>query len=232
MRGHKSLLITFFCFSFFISGNLIAASFDIHGKLITPDMAAMKQGLDQQKDGYIEAAMKHFSHAAKFGNNDAKYMIGMYHFSKKDWPRGYAWLNLMSDANDEQKAQMESIKTLITDQEKHQAAQIYIKLKAQYSPLANLEYRQAWASAGTITTRARIKSPVRSVNSYSPSRTITMTRSGPEGIIQTDIAASVDPTSVLPGEQLYSQINDYVFEIENSVGEVVLGDLELIDTNE
>jgi len=210
----------------------MAAKFNQHGKLITPDQLALQQGLKQQNDGYFEAAMKHYNRAARFGNNDAKFIIGMYHFSKKDWPTGYAWLNLMSSANDEQKAQIESIKGLITDAEKQQAAEIYKGLKKQYSPLANLEYRQAWASNGTITTRARVKSPIRSVTSYAPSLSISMTRSGPEGIIETNIAASVDPTSGMPGEILYDQINDYVFELENTVGDVVLGDLELIETGE
>ena len=229
MKQHQLILITLLLC---ISATAWAGKFNQHGKLITPDMVAMQQGLKQQKDGYIESALKHYNHAARFGNNDAKYIIAMYHISNKNWSRGYAWFNLMTDASDEQKQNIASIQGLITDQEKQEAAKIYKNLKALYSPLANLEHRQAWASDGTITTRARVKSPIRSVNSYSPSRTITMTRSGPEGVIVTNVAASVDPTSAIPGEHLYQQINDYVFELENQVGNVLLEDLELIETGD
>ncbi|WP_395374286.1 hypothetical protein [Marinicella sp. W31] len=196
-----------------------ATQFDLHGKLIAPDERAMQLALKQQKDGYPQLSMKYLKKAAKFGNNDAKYMIGMYHFSQKEWARGYAWLNLMTGASSEQKEKIKQIKQLISSDEKKIAANIYNKLKPQYSPLANLEHRQKWAREDhQVGSRIGGAPPMRSTGSFAVGRNVN-------GGVTPD-AASYTAT-----ETLYDQITDYVFEFESTIGNVVLGDLELIDND-
>ncbi|WP_395374287.1 hypothetical protein [Marinicella sp. W31] len=195
-----------------------ATQFDIHGKLIPPDEKALQLALEQQKEGYPQLTMKYLKDAAKFGNNDAKYMIGMYHLSQKEWARGYAWLNLMTEASSEQKEKIKQIQQLISSDEKSIAASIYKKLKPQYSPLANLEHRQKWARQDQVGSRIAGAPPMRSIGAYAPSR-----NSGG--------GVSIDPTSYMPGEKLYEQITDYVYEFESTIGNVVLSDLELIDND-
>ena len=196
----------------------VATQFDIHGKFIAPDELAMQQALKQQKDGYPKLAMKYLKDAAKFGNNDAKYMIGMYHISQKEWAQGYAWLNLMTAATSKQKEKMNQIQQLISSDEKKAAANIYKKIKPQYSPLANLKHRQKWASQDQVGSRISGAPAIRSVSSFAAGRT-------------TEGGVTADPTSYTAGEQLHNQITDYVFEFETTIGNVVLGDLELIDND-
>ena len=193
-----------------------ATQFDTHGKLIPPDEKALQLALEQQQAGYPKLTMKYLKDAAKFGNNDAKYMIGMYHISQKEWGRGYAWLNLMTYATSEQKEKMNHITQLISAGKKNTATSIYKKLKPHYSPLANLEHRQKWARQNQIGSRIDGTPPMRSIDTYAPGR-----NSGG--------GLSVDPTSYISGEKLYQQITDYVFEFETTIGNVVLGDLELIE---
>jgi len=210
---HKKILILVL---FFISNTVAATEFDIHGKLIPPDEKFLKMGLKQQKDGYPKLGIKYFKDAAKFGSNDAKYMIAMHHFSQKDWPNGYAWLNLMTAATTKQKQKIDQIKQLISVKERTAAASIYQQLKPKYSPLANLEHRQKWASKTQVGSRINGAPAIRSLSSYAAGRNA-------KGGVTANAA------TVTPGERLYDQVSNYVYEFENTIGQVVLGDLELID---
>ena len=218
MHKHKKTTTVLLLLLFFSNG-MQATQFDLHGKLIPPDERALKHALKQQKDGYPELALKYFKDAAKFGNNDAKYMIGMYHFSQKEWPQGYAWLNLMTGATAEQKEKIKNIQQLISADEKKVAASIYKQLKPKYSPLANLEHRQKWARQDQVGSRISGAPAIRSSGSYAAGRNMT---GGSGGI-------TADAASYISGEKLYDQISNYVYEFENTIGQVVLSDLELID---
>ena len=206
----------------FFSQATLATQFDVHGKLIPPDKQAMQKALKQQRDGYSQLTLKYLKDAAKYGNNNAKYMIGMYHFSQKEWPRGYAWLNLMTGATSEQKAKIQHIQKLISAEEKSAAASIYKQLKPKYSPLANLQHRQKWARQDQVGSRIGGAPAIRSIGSHAPGRNANSKMPG---------GMTVDASSHTAGEQLQNQITDYVYEFESTIGNVVLGDLELLDNN-
>ncbi|WP_395374284.1 hypothetical protein [Marinicella sp. W31] len=207
-----------------------SVEFDAHGKLITPDKKAMQRANKQHKDGYTKLAVKYYKEAAKFGNNDAKYMIAMYHLSQKEWPRGYAWFNLMTAATEEQQANITQVQKLIKPEEKEAAAAIYKDLKKEYSPLVNLESRQRWARQDQTGSRIAGAPSIRSSSSYAPGRNAS---SGP---IQPGAGvaggAAPDGASIQPGESMHSQIQNYVYEFENTIGNVVLKDLELIESED
>jgi len=209
---------------------LQAVEFDTHGKLITPDKKAMQRATKQHKDGYLKLAVKYYKEAAKYGNNDAKYMIAMYHFSNKDWPRGYAWLNLMTTANEEQQANVDQVQKLIKPKEKEAALVIYKELKKQYSPLANLESRQRWARQDQTGSRIAGAPAIRSSSSYAPGRNAAS--AGVQPGAQISGGAAPDGASIQPGESMYGQIQNYVYEFENTIGNVVLKDLELIEEDD
>lgn len=227
----RTTMKTLLCLAFLITQQLaFSADFDQHGKLITPDRKAMQRANKQHKDGYHKLAVKYYKEAAQYGNNDAKYMIAMYYISQKEWPRGYAWLNLMTSATDEQQANIDQIQTLIKKNEKKAALRIYKDLKKQYSPLANLESRQKWARQDQVGSRISGAPSVRSASSYAPGRNFS------GGAVQPGAAimggASPDGGSIAPGESLHGQIESYVYEFELTIGNVVLKDLELIDSDE
>ena len=233
---NRIVFLSIFLHLLFASNTTEAQKFDIHGKLKTPDLVALNMGLKLEEDGYTDSALEHFIQSAKFGNNDAKYIVAMYHFSNKNWPEGYAWLHLMNAVSEEQKEQISAIQQLISDDEKKQAAVLYQSLKKEYSPLSNLMYRKRWASSGDRTSRRSIKSPIRSVNSYGPTMVASFSlvdrsprQLGEEFIVETTLSAAADPATIIPTEKLSNQIEEYIFEFENNVGNVVLDDLELVE---
>ena len=128
-----------------------SVEFDRESDLIPPDMLLLRKGLEAQEDGFRDSAMRYFKKAAAFGNNDAKYFVGMMNIQEKDWAEGYAWLKLVPAGTVDIDTTMPQIESLIKDGERKSAMKKHEKLAKKYSPEEELRYREEWANNIEVT---------------------------------------------------------------------------------
>jgi len=141
-----------------------SVEFDRESDLIPPDMLLLRKGLEAQEDGFADSAMRYFKKSAAFGNNDAKYFVGMMNIQQKDWAEGYAWLKLVPPGTVEIDKTMPQIESLLKDNERKSGMKKYERLAKKYNAAEELKYREEWASNIEVTgTRQKGLSAMRGV---------------------------------------------------------------------
>ena len=148
---HIFVLGLFVLFSQLAVAKKSSVEFDRESDLIPPDILYLRKGLEAQEDGFRDSAMRYFKKSAAFGNNDAKYFVGMMNIQEKDWAEGYAWLKLVPAGTVEIDKTMPQIESLIKEGEKTSGMKKYEKLVKKYNADAELKHREEWASNIEVT---------------------------------------------------------------------------------
>ena len=203
----KVIILLLFVCSFSVSAGIrIGMKFNDHGELIPPDQILIRYALKSDKDGFKESAMRFLKESARYGNQEARYFVGLLYLQQKDWARGYAWLKLVRPGVFDLERLRPKVESLMTTEEKAQADITHKQLKGEYSDLAGLAKREAWRRKLSFTG-TRIKGGKNIINFR----------------IQTASGA------VVAEKQLEDMLDSFVYEYDYNLGNVKLGTLELIE---
>ena len=179
---------------------------DEEGKLVMPDDRLLYQALKMDNEGYKGDAMRKLKESAEFGNNRAKFFVGLLYLQQDNYVDAYAWLKLAGDGtlhNDQLTPKVEQ--TLKDRNQLSEANDKLDELKQTYNGHASLMRRMKWKKSIQFTGSR--------IQGYIPPGFRT---SGPNG-------------GVVTGFDLNKLMDHYVFEYEDTEGLVKLQDIEVVE---
>ncbi len=137
-----------------------SATFNGNGDLIPPDLVHLTKGLDHEKKGYKQIAIKHFKRAAMYGNEHAKLFNGMLYMQDNKYIDAYAWLKVTDaekiNRTDKVEKLLRVIVNSISEKDLEMAIEKAAKFKHIYNPLSASTHRQNWVN-GLTHTGSRIR---------------------------------------------------------------------------
>lgn len=158
----KKLLTIAFVFSFTNLYAEIGLKFDDNGHFVGPDIVYLRRAMRADNRGFQESATMNYKKAAEFGNNKAKYFLGLMYLQNKDWPNGYAWLRLVDEDIANIKTLLPQVESLIRESELESSNQLLVKLKDKHSLVNEQKRRLKWSnSLKTTGSRTNQKDSVR-----------------------------------------------------------------------
>ncbi len=211
----KKLLITLLlasCFSLYAKE--YGLHFDDRGKIIKPDQEYFARGLDDEKDGFRESALKNFMRSAEYGNHLAVSLIGLYHMQDEKYVDALAWYQIVETEKFENGAMIEEmiskLESMMKPSEIKKAKELKSELMEKYGAYPTLAKRESWKS-GLKFTGTHIK-----------------------GYIPPFLRIELNSGMVVTGSNLKKQVDDFIFNYEFNVpnGEVTLDEIQLIETEE
>lgn len=119
--------------------------FDDHGVLIEPDVVLLQQGLKEYKKGKIESSLQQLKRSAKFGNDAAKYLIGLIQLEDSHAINARAWLMLMKKPIFESQSVLTKLNKKLSAGEMALSDQKLIQLKNIYNDDISYQARKKWA---------------------------------------------------------------------------------------
>lgn len=199
------------------STSKIGLKLDIHGGLINPDHLLLKRALVAEKEGYLDSATSYYKKAARFGNDNAKYFLGMLYLKQKDWANGYAWLRLVDGEFANLSTLIPKIQSLIKPRELKSSNEIYKDIKSLYSDESALKRREKWKRSIKLTGSR--------IGGIDPISNVVIIYDAPFGV-----SGANDGKSLYASEILKS-IDTFIYEYKPIRTKVILNEIELIDEN-
>ncbi|MEM9302154.1 MAG: hypothetical protein AAGE01_08595 [Pseudomonadota bacterium] len=180
----------------------------------TPDQADMIRASRSLQDGFEKDAFDKFKRAARLGNKEAQKNLGLMYIKgmgvEKSWPRAHAWLRMAASRGDAQyRAAKDEVWGALRDDEKEMAEAYYQELREEYGDAAALERRERWVRR--------------------QKREVTGSRLGTIGALRVQVADATGYQWELAGNEFFEVLDTYVAELEPFVGEVEVGELEVIE---
>ena len=117
--------------------------------LRTPDLMQLSEGIQAWEKGDRKDARRHFERAAEYGNNDARFSLGVMYFQgegvERDLPRAHAWLSLAATVGSDQRvAARDQVWELMDDSQRKRARKVSQELRDKYGNLAAMRKRDEW----------------------------------------------------------------------------------------
>lgn len=209
----KKLLITLMlacCFS--LSAKEYGLHFDDRGNIIKPDQEYFARGLDDEKDGFRESALKNFKRSAEYGNHLAVSLIGLYNMQDEKYIEALAWYKIVETEKFENGAMIEDmiskLESMMKPNEVKKADERKAELLETYGAYATLAKRESWKS------------------------NLKFTGTHIKGYIPPFLRIELNSGMVVTGNKLKKQVDDFIFNYEFNVpnGDVKLDEIELIET--
>ncbi len=205
----KSLFLMVLACSF---GTLLAAGPPVFD---TPDRKSLGRGAHALKKGFPEDAVKNFEQAARYGNKDAQFTLGMMYIRgtgvEMDWAHGYAWLKLSAshgkpEAVEASKQVLEQLKP----EELLKAEQWTAKLAPEFGDVAAVERREEWVRKER--------------------RKVTGSRTGRTAAVQIQVADATGYAWQVAGPKYFELLEgSYILAFRQQMGEVTIGELKVIE---
>lgn len=196
---------------------LLLAAGAVHARtpvFATPDQAHLVRAARSLQDGFERDAFDKFLLASRYGNKEAQKNIGLMYVKgmgvDKDWAKAHAWLRLAATHGDPRfAAARDEIWGTLRDDEKERAEAVYREIRAEYGDLAALERREEWVRK--------------------QKREVTGSRLGKVGAMRVQVADATGYQWEFSGTEFFSVLDTYVTDLEQHVGDVELGDFEVIE---
>lgn len=209
------LNLVLFALAFTASAKKYGLHFDDHGNIISPDKEFLARGLDDEKDGFRDVALKNFKLSAEYGNHLAMSLVGLYHMQDKNYVEAWAWYDLVNAEKLPNSAMLKDLKShlvnLMSPKQLKEAKKVREKLSAKYGSYAALMRREAWKN----DTR----------------NGMTFTGSHIRGHIPNMLTVKLNSGMSVSGFEIRKQIDEYIYEYEYDYGkgDVNLKDVEIIE---
>lgn len=188
--------------------------FDDRGNIIKPDQHYLWKGMDDEKDGFRQAAFKNFKKAAEFGNFHAMSLVALYHMQDQDYLAAHAWFNLIDLSKIPNRAYIEDIvknlELLMSPEQLKKAQNMKDSLAETYGAYPTLLRREEWKN------------------------NMKFTGTHLKGHIPNFLRIQLNSGAVVTGSDLKEQMEQFIYEYEFSLGqgEVTLDEIELIEVDE
>lgn len=183
----------------------------------TPDYRAVNGAVLALKNGFEKDAFDKFERASRYGNKHAQTSVAMMYLKgvgvSKDWVVGYAWLKLASSlGNPETGRARDDVYTQLSDEEKSRVQEQIDLLNETYGDRLALERREEWVRK--------------------QKREVTGSRTGNTAGVELQVGDANGQTWQIPGTKYFELLEgSYVMEFRQHLGEVEIGELELVDDN-
>lgn len=133
----------------FISSTSLATVpilFDEEGYLIEPDSILLSRGLKEYKKGRFDASMIRLKKSAQFGNDSAKYLIGLIHLKDYNSIKARAWLMLINKPVYHTTSILEQLNKTLSQGEIALSDNKFAELKVEYNDEQSLKKRKSWVN--------------------------------------------------------------------------------------
>ncbi len=209
-------LLLFICLAglFSVSHAEYGLHFDDSGQLIKPDQYYLAKGLKDDKDGFRQSALKHFTRAAEYGNQYAMSLIALYHMQDKDYVSALAWFKLLDmkqiPNSDFLKAIMSNLTKISQPEQLKAAEELKAQLSETYGHYPTLLRREAWK------------------------KSLKFTGTHIKGYIPPFLTIQLNSGMTVTGQEVRQQVDNFIYDYDFSFGQgnVKLDDIEIIDVEE
>ncbi|MEM7706235.1 MAG: hypothetical protein AAF358_11820 [Pseudomonadota bacterium] len=181
----------------------------------TPDRKSLGRGAHALKKGFPEDAVKNFQQAARYGNKDAQFTLGMMYVRglgvEMDWAHGSAWLELAaSHGNPEAIEANKQVREQLKPEEVRKAQQWTEKLAPEFGNAAAVERRETWIRKER--------------------RKVTGSRTGRTAAVQIQVADATGYTWQVAGPKYFELLEgSYILAFRQQMGEVTIGELKVLE---
>jgi len=199
-----------------------SVQFNSRGQVIPPDELHLTRGLDHERDGFPDAAIKSFIKSSEFGNEHARFFVALLHMQQNNYIDALAWLYLVNaeKINREEKVQQLKAAAMnqLTDDQLLVAEELLISLEARHNPAQARLKRTLWRNGLTFTGTHLRGHVDPSVKVYANAQVVI----GPDGQIEHMTATRVS------AHQLKRDLEDFVINYRYDLpqGNVELHDIE------
>jgi hypothetical protein len=215
-RPNPMRLLLFFCLTALINSGYAeyGLHFDDSGQIIKPDQYHLAKGLKDDKDGFRDSALKHFTQAAEFGNQYAMSLIALYHMQDKDYVSALAWFKLLDlkqiPNSDFLNAIMSNLIKISQPEEIKAAEKLKTQLSETYGHYPTLLRREAWKNS------------------------LKFTGTHIKGYIPPFLTIQLNSGMTVTGHEVRRQVDNFIYDYDFSFGQghVTLDDIEIIDSEE
>ncbi len=215
MKKNKWLVLILLSVSVMsVSAKEYGLHFDDMGNIIKPDQEYFARGLDDEKDGFRDSALKNFKKSAEYGNHLAVSLIGLYNMQDKNYVEALAWYKIVDTKKLDNGVMIEDIianlETILQPNEIKKAEERKSELLETYGSFVTMAKRESWK------------------------KNLQFTGTHIKGYIPPFLQIQLNSGQVVTGSNLKKQIDDFIFNYEFNVpnGEVTLDEIEVIETEE
>ena len=207
----KNILLTLILFNSLASAGEYGLHFDDRGNIVRPDQAFLAKGIDDEKDGFRNSALKNFKKSAEYGNFLAMSLVGLYLMQDKDYVASHAWYRLVDldkIPNGAYIAEMiNNLEQIMSPKELKKANKLKSELAETYGTYPTLLRREQWKN-NLQFTGTRIK-----------------------GYIPPFLQIQLNSGLIVTGSDVKRQVENftYNYEFDVGVGEVILEDVEMVE---
>ncbi|MCX7553520.1 hypothetical protein OS175_06485 [Marinicella sp. S1101] len=201
-----------------IAFNTFAREFGLHfddqGQIIKPDQEYLWRGLDDEKDGARNSAMKNFKLASEFGNYHAMSLVAYYYMQDKNYPLAHAWFKLIDFDKIPNRELLDNVvknlQEIMSKDELSRAEALHNELIETYGSYPTLSRRMDW--------KKNLKFTGTNIKGYIPP------------FLRFQLNSGIQVTS----NDLISQMDEFIFDYEFTVGtgRVTLDEIEVIEIEE
>lgn len=188
--------------------------FDDQGQIIKPDQEFLWRGLDDEKAGARDSAMRNFMLASEFGNYHAMSLVAFYHMQDKNYRQAHAWFNLIDFEKIPNKAMLEEV---VGNLEKAMS-----KAELDEAETLRKELVETYGSYPTLSRRMDWK------------KNLKFTGTNIKGYIPPFLRIQLNSGMQVTGNNLIKQVDEFIFDYEFTVGtgRVTLDEVEVIEVEE
>ncbi len=119
--------------------------FDERGVLIEPDVILLQEGLKAYKKGKMDPSLIQLKRSAKFGNDAAKYLIGLIHLEDSHPINARAWLMLIKQPIFESQRVLTELNKKLSVGEIELSDKKLLQLQSLYNDDISYKARKKWA---------------------------------------------------------------------------------------
>ncbi len=185
------------------------AQFNDEGKVIYPDDYLIYLALKSDAEGHKNDAEWKLKRAATYGNKDAQYLLGKLYLQKEQKIKGHAWLKLAGNNVGKSGFLIKALESGFSENDLALAAEYLAELKVTHNHTTAIKNRLKWAKQQKFTG-TRIAGYV------------------PPGLKIDN--GSLENSEVIYGDQIKNVIDEYVYNYRYDRGEVIIRELEVIDS--
>ena len=201
-------------FGIVLTFSLVAAAQARAPVFATPDQAHLIRAARSLQDGFERDAFDKFLLAARYGNKEAQKNVGLMYIKglgvEKDWAKAHAWLRLAASHGDPRFASArDEIWGTLREDEKLAAESHYRELRKEYGDLTALQLREEWVRK--------------------QKREVTGSRLGKVGAMRVQVADATGYQWEFSGTEFFSVLDTYVSDLKQHVGEVEIGEFDVIE---
>lgn len=142
--------------------------FNTQGEVIPPDEVHLARGLEHEQDGFADAAINSFTKASAYGNEHARFFIGLLHLQENRYIDALAWLYLVNAEKINRVDKIQQLKAAamaeLTDAELLLAEEVLLRLERTHNATSARLKRASWRNNLKFTgsnVRGRITPGVR-----------------------------------------------------------------------